>query len=108
MKYKKIYHALARGGAQISLDHSGWRVSPPTYSDFRRPLWVVAEKPTQNLRLWVTHAYGELSVTWADTSYPPDSREYHDKTKRRRFSTQGEMADFLEKLLCKQEAAQTA
>ena len=47
VKYKKIYDILEKGGASITLDHSGWRSAycPSDYAARHRPLWLVAEAP---------------------------------------------------------------
>lgn len=81
MKYKKIYNILKKGGASITLDYSGWwsAYCPNNYMARNRPLWIVAEVPHLHLRLWITHEFGTLRVTTADTAQPSDSRAYGDK-----------------------------
>lgn len=103
MKYKKIYDILEKGGASITLDHSGWRSAycPSDYAARHRPLWLVAEAPRLHLRLWVTHEFGTLRVTTADTALPFDSRAYHESQIRRTFHNQREMAEYLETMLCR-------
>ena len=103
MKYKKIYDILETGGASITLDHSGWRSAycPSDYAARHRPLWLVAEAPCLHLRLWVTHEFGTLRVTTADTALPFDSRAYYDSQRRRTFRNQREMAEYLETMLCR-------
>lgn len=78
MKYKKIYNILKKGGASITLDYSGWwsAYCPNNYMARNRPLWIVAEVPHLHLRLWITHEFGTLRVTTADTAQPSDSRAY--------------------------------
>ena len=103
MKYKKIYDILEKGGASITLDHSGWRSAycPSDYAARHRPLWLVAEAPRLHLRSWVTHEFGTLRVTTADTALPFDSRAYHESQIRRTFRNQREMAEYLETMLCR-------
>ena len=95
MKYQKIYDALQTGGARIDLDQSGCQ----------RPLWLVAEVPRLHLKMWVTHEFGTLSVTTANSALPIDSRAYHESHTRRAFQNQREMAEYLEDLLSRKEAA---
>ena len=103
MKYKKIYNILKKGGASITLDYSGWGGAdcPHNLIEFNRPLWIVAEVPHLHLRLWITHEFGTLRVTTADTAQPSDSRAYHDSQIRRTFRNQREMAEYLETMLCR-------
>lgn len=103
MKYKKIYNILKKGGASITLDYSGWwsAYCPNNYMARNRPLWIVAEVPHLHLRLWITHEFGTLRVTTADTAQPSDSRAYHDSQIRRTFRNQREMAEYLETMLCR-------
>ena len=91
MKYKKIYNILKKGGASITLDYSGWwsAYCPNNYMARNRPLWIVAEVPHLHLRLWITHEFGTLRVTTADTQI------------RRTFRNQREMAEYLETMLCR-------
>lgn len=106
MKYQKIYNALQTGGARIDLDQSGWRVkSSGHWIAGQRPLWLVAEVPRLHLRMWVTHEFGTLSVTTANSALPIDSRAYHESHTRRTFQNQREMAEYLEDLLSRKEAA---
>ena len=106
MKYKKIYDALQTGGARIDLDQSGWRVkSSGHWFAGQRPLWLVAEVPRLHLKMWVTHEFGTLSVTTANSALPIDSRAYHESHTRRAFQNQREMAEYLEDLLSRKEAA---
>lgn len=102
MKYKKIYDVLERSSTKIALDHSGWRSGycSSDYTARHRPLWLVAEVPRLHLRLWITHEFGTLRVTTADTALPFDSRAYHESQVRRTFRNQREMAEYLETLLC--------
>lgn len=96
MKYQKIYDALQTGGARIDLDQSGWRVkSSGHWIAGQRPLWLVAEVPRLHLRMWVTHEFGTLSVTTANSALPIDSRAYHESHTRRTFQNQREMAEYL-------------
>ena len=101
MKYKRIYQVLEQHGANIAYENSGWRYAGrfQTYIQRTRPLWIVAESKKRNLRLWVCHDAGCLSVTTADMTLPIDSREYHQSHTQRFFRTQGEMAGYLETLL---------
>ena len=81
MKYQKIYDALQTGGDRIDLDQSGWRAnSSDNWIAGQRPLWLVAEVPI-------------------------DSRAYHESHTRRAFQNQREMAEYLEDLLSRKEAA---
>lgn len=62
-------------GARIDLDQSGWRVkSSGHWIAGQRPLWLVAEVPRLHLKMWVTHEFGTLSVTTANSALPIDSR----------------------------------
>ena len=71
MKYQKIYDALQTGGARIDLDQSGWRAnSSDNWIAGQRPLWLVAEVPRLHLKMWVTHEFGTLSVTTANSALP--------------------------------------
>lgn len=101
MKYKRIYQVLEQHGANIAYENSGWRYAGrfQTYIQRTRPLWIVAESKKRNLRLWVCHDAGCLSVTTADMSLSIDSREYHQSQTRKDFHTQKELADYLETLL---------
>ena len=106
MKYQKIYDALQTGGARIDLDQSGWRAnSSDNWIAGQRPLWLVAEVPRLHLKMWVTHEFGTLSVTTANSALPIDSRAYHESHTRRAFQNQREMAEYLENLLSRKEAA---
>lgn len=55
--------------------------------------------------MWVTHEFGTLSVTTANSALPIDSRAYHESHTRRAFQNQREMAEYLEDLLSRKEAA---
>ena len=77
MKYQKIYDALQTGGARIDLDQSGWRANS---SDN----WIAGQRPL---------------------ALPIDSRAYHESHTRRAFQNQREMAEYLEDLLSRKEAA---
>ena len=71
----------------------------------QRPLWLVAEVPRLHLKMWVTHEFVTLSVTTANSALPIDSRAYHESHTRRAFQNQREMAEYLEDLLSRKEAA---
>ena len=103
LKYRQIYDVLKKSQARITLDSSGWRVgfSPGAYMAHRRPLWIVAEDPQRNLRLWITHEFGILGVTTVDTSHPINSQAYHKSRTHRTFPRQRDMAAYLEMLLLK-------
>ena len=104
MKYQKIYDALQTGGARIDLDQSGWRAnSSDNWIASQRPLWLVAEVPRLHLRMWVTHEFGTLSVTTANSALPIDSRAYHESHTRRVFQNQRQMAEYLEELLSRKD-----
>ena len=106
MKYKRIYDTLQTSGARIVLDQSGWRAnSSDNWIASQRPLWLVAEVPRLHLRMWVTHEFGTLSVTTANSALPIDSRAYHESHTRRVFQNQRQMAEYFEELLSRKEAA---
>lgn len=101
MKYKAIYDVLERSHTHISYEHSGWRIAHPTYIEMTNPLWIVAEAPALNLRLWIVHTCGRLSVSTADMRFDSNSRDYAQS--RKYFRTQAELAAYLRKLLLPQE-----
>lgn len=106
MKYQKIYDALQTGGARIDLDQSGWRVkSSGHWIAGQRPLWLVAEVPRLHLRMWVTHEFGTLSVTTAKLRAAIRQSGLSESHTRRTFQNQREMAEYLEDLLSRKEAA---
>ena len=101
MKYKAIYDVLEQSHTCISYEGSGWRAARPTYHDLTTPLWIIAEAPRLNLRLWIIHDSGRLSVSTANTALDPKSRDYYQP--RKYFRTQAELADYLRELLLPQE-----
>ena len=103
MKYKTVYDVLARSHTRIAYEKSGWRVSRPTYLDLTRPLWIVAESPKHNLRLWITHDSGNLTVTTARLDIDPSDPKYYKTQTRQKFRTQTGLAAYLRELLLPQE-----
>lgn len=103
MKYKAIYNVLEQSHTRISYENSGWRAARPDYSDHCRPLWIVAESQQHNLRLWITHECGVLSVTTARLDQDTSSRAYHESQICKKFRTQERLAAYLRELLLPQE-----
>ena len=104
MKYKAIYNVLEESDSRIVYEDSGWRaVRSDILSSMRPSLFVVAEAPKCNLRLWITHESRDLAVTTARLDLNVDSREYHETQIRKHFRKQAEAASYLRDLLLPKE-----
>ena len=103
MKYKAIYDVLEESGSRIVNERSGWRAVQPDIIASMQPLWIVAEAPKCNLRLWISHEMRNLTVTTARLNLNVDSREYHETQIRKHFRKQAEAASYLRDLLLPKE-----
>lgn len=99
MKYKEIYKIIYASDCTQMNDRSYWHKPQMDIVERNRPLWIILENKRVNLRLWVTHEYGELRITTAQLDLPCNSREYNESHKRYKFKTQAEMAAGLKKIL---------
>ena len=99
MKYKAIYDVIYNSDGTIMTDRSRWQKGILSMEDKVRPLWIILENRRVNLRLWVTHEYGELRITTAQLDLDCNSREYSESHKQYRFRKQSEMAECVRKIL---------
>ncbi len=102
MRYAKIYallQARRHEVPEVSIsDHSGWRYPWQSWSYNNRPLWIIVEDPDIDRRIWISHEFGEFSITVAQLSLHVDSREYHESYQRRKFKTQRDLLLYLKQL----------
>lgn len=98
-KYKEIYKLLFNSDLEEIKDFSNWYKQHKDYVDLKRPLWIIVESKILNKRIWITHDWGNLEITTARLDLNVDSKEYHESYKRKSFSNQKEMAEYLKELL---------
>jgi hypothetical protein len=71
MRYKEMYDLLEQRRRHVPgfsyTDYSGWRTYPPTYIDMARPLWIVAEDPAAQRRIWITQSGPDMRVSICST-----------------------------------------
>ncbi|MDO5555114.1 MAG: hypothetical protein Q4G09_00225 [Clostridia bacterium] len=98
-KYKEIYRLLFTADLEEVSDFSNWHKKNPDYIDLHRPLWIVVESEILNKRIWITHDFGKLGIETARLDLDCNTREYSESHERKAFKNQGEMAEYLRKLL---------
>lgn len=99
-KYKDIYKLIFNADIDTISDYSNWmREGQKNYVEIKRPLWIVMESKIINKRIWITHDFGNLSISIAQLDLDVNSSAYHDSHKWYQFNTQSELCDKLKEIL---------
>lgn len=69
MKYASIYALLHKRASRVPgfhiSDHSTWSRAVQNWMTRQRPLWIIVEDPSVNLRIWITQERNQLSLSCA-------------------------------------------
>ncbi len=99
-KYKDIYKLIFNADIDTISDYSNWmREGHKNYVEIKRPLWIVMESKIVNKRIWISHDFGELSISTAQLDLDINSSAYHESHKWYKFNTQAELCDKLKEML---------
>lgn len=99
-KYKDLYKLIFTADIDEISDYSNWiREGSKNYVEIHRPLWIVMESKIINKRIWISHEFGDLSITTAQLDLDINSRAYHDSYRHYYFDNQRDLVDKLKNIL---------
>lgn len=98
-KYKDVYKLIFNADLDEVKDFSNWYRKNQNFVEMKRPLWIILESKILNKRIWITHDFGELSITTAQLDLDINSIDYHNSYVWKKFNNQKEMSHYLKDLL---------